>query len=170
MLNDLANISSFWVWSEVWGAESAGYYACRGAGAVQDWCRECRSGAGRCRAVRGGAGGLHHHLHLSKHKNTTTLYVFSARLAAMLIQLRCRTIVPLHTSHSLLCARGVFTPSQSGMPRGDSRLLIPPSDGDPPVGTSSLPLHVETSDCSRACISLNSSQSAHVDRVLIMMY
>ena len=32
--------------AEVWGAESAGYYACRGAGAVQ-------GGAG---AVQGGAG------------------------------------------------------------------------------------------------------------------
>ena len=38
---------------------------------VQERCRECKRGAGRCRTVRagavqGGAGGLHH-LHLSKH-------------------------------------------------------------------------------------------------------
>ena len=49
--------------TEVWGAESAEYYACRGAGAVQGWCRggagavqgRCRGGAGavqgRCRGA-----------------------------------------------------------------------------------------------------------------------
>ena len=45
---------SHWMTSviaEVWGAESAGYYACRGAGAVQ-------GGAGRCREVQGGAGAV----------------------------------------------------------------------------------------------------------------
>ena len=59
--------------TEVWGAESAGYYACRGAGhgagrcrAVQGGAGRCREVQGRCREVQGGAGrcrGLHHGKH-----------------------------------------------------------------------------------------------------------
>ena len=59
---------------EVWGAESAGYYACRGAGAVlgavHGGAGRCRSGAGRCREVQGRCRevqGWLHHLHLGKH-------------------------------------------------------------------------------------------------------